>query len=91
VSINYQFSSWGVPSALDFKIDDTDPNYTYLGYANPGSDPAAAGWMILRISKADSGNSNLNTGRWADGQSWMLRPGDNLHAWNNRATYGYEA
>lgn len=88
MSIAYTINIGGVDFVTDFAIDDTDPNYTYMGYANPGTAKNANGWNILRISKGDGGNSNLNTGRWADGSPWNLST-DNKHTWDNRATYTY--
>ena len=90
MSISFTINIGGVDFVTDYKTDDTDPDYTYLGYCNPGTAEDGEGWMIIRFTKADGGNTNKNTGRWADGRSWDLGS-SNKHKWSQRTTYVYLA
>jgi hypothetical protein len=91
MSIAYQFNPWGKPNAIDFKTSDSDPDYTYMGYAAPGTAVDEPGWMIFRITKNEGNDA---TGRWADGQNWQLNSPDpsippNTRTWVGRASYAY--
>ena len=90
MSITYVINAMGINSCVAFKIDDTDPNFTYIGYTQPGNilNTGSQGWAIIRMTKADGGNVNLNTGAWANGKDWSVRL-DNGITWNGRAGYSY--
>jgi hypothetical protein len=71
-------------SGLDYVTDDiSSPDYTYFGWCKPGTDKAATGWMILRVT-----NAKPETFRWADGVALHFNPN---HSWNGRAGYTYAA
>jgi hypothetical protein len=88
MSITYQIELSGTEGVVDFAIDDTDPDYTYIGYCRPGTAKEKQGWSIIRMTKSEGGNSSKNTGRWANSKDWNLQ-GNNGIIWNDRATYTY--
>ena len=61
MAIAYSFDCFGLSYSLNMKTDDTDPDFTYIGYCVPGTLASETGWAIIRITKADGGNANLNT------------------------------
>ena len=62
------------------KLIDTEGTYTYIGEAAPGSSPANPLWRIKRVE--DLGGNDVNI-LWANGT------GDQVHVWDNRASYTY--
>lgn len=90
MSVTYVLNVIGLNTCVAFKIDDTDPNYTYIGYTKPENqlNVGSGGWMIIRMTKADGGNANLNTGAWANGLEWNLQPTNGI-TWQGRAGYTY--
>lgn len=64
---------------FDMEIDSSNPAAVYIGYAQPGTAKATAGWRIKRVS--DSGTSV--SVEWAGGTA------DFVNIWNDRASYTY--
>ena len=62
------------------KMIDVAGSLTYIGEANPGSDPAAAVWRISVLNETGTPDSNL---KWADGTAEFTK------IWNNRVGYTY--
>jgi hypothetical protein len=88
MGIPYVFALFGFERSLEPKWDDTDPLYTYLGYAYPTTATGKEGWAIIRLTKSEGGNPNLGSGRWANGQGIESLPRNGV-IWDNRATGGY--
>jgi len=61
-------------------IIETITDYTYVGYAKPGSSTASAVWRILRI---DDSVTDTSTVAWADGNLNF----DNI--WDNKESLSY--
>lgn len=73
------------PVALTLRLDeDTDPLYTYIGEAEPGTDIAKDAWRIKRMTNADT------TILWAKLPSEANGSAEFNKVWNNRTSYTYQ-
>lgn len=69
---------------LDY-VGGTNP--IYVGWAEPGSDPAAAVWRIIQITW--DGNNNPTAVEWAAAPGETIGDALYRHIWNNRAALSY--
>ena len=70
-----------IKGSLTVRIDYSDGNITYVGYAVPGSSEDEAKWQIRKFEYDASGN--LIAVKFAEGTVGFDK------IWNNRASYTY--
>lgn len=63
-----------------YRIDNSTPNITYRGYADPGTQDPQALWAIQKETRDEAGIIAI---RWADGNKLFNK------IWDNRAAYSY--
>ena len=79
-----------IPLPLTQRIDSIDPLITYIGYSAPEmADPAAAAWLIRRITDDGSGSLIIEHAVVPAAGGKAARYATAEHVWNNRGMLTY--